>query len=114
MSYSLNILQMTSKRNISRGDSERSSNYKALLTQYYDRDPQLRDVYGQINSITPEIELLDDLTAFDRQIDALIKKYRRVYSANVTMCRNCICVLLRSLRDCCECMWSGRSKHSLF
>lgn len=54
-------------------DSDKTSNYKNLLTQYYDKDNHLSDVRDQVRAITPEIDILDELNEFEKKIDALIK-----------------------------------------
>jgi hypothetical protein len=54
---------------------DKNTNYKSLLTQYYDKDNHLSDVRQEIRSVTPEIDILDELTDFERKIDALIKTY---------------------------------------
>jgi hypothetical protein len=56
-------------------DSDKSTNYKNLLAQYYDKDNHLSDVRDQVRTITPEIDILDELNDFEKKIDALIKTY---------------------------------------
>lgn len=36
-----------------RADNEKNINYKNLITQYYDKDPQLSDASHLIRPITP-------------------------------------------------------------
>lgn len=52
------------RKNDKRNQSDKSSNYKNLIAQYYDRDPHLTDVKAEIKSITPEIDILDELNEF--------------------------------------------------
>ena len=56
-----------------RSDYDKNANYKNLITQYYDRDPHLSDVKNQIKTITPDIEILEELNEFEKKIDSLIK-----------------------------------------
>lgn len=56
-------------------DSDKTTNYKNLLTQYYDKDNHLSDVREEVRAITPEIDILDELNEFEKKIDALIKTY---------------------------------------
>lgn len=61
------------RRSDKRGDYDKNANYKNIITQYYDRDPHLSDVKSEIKTITPDIEVLEELTEFEKKIDALIK-----------------------------------------
>jgi hypothetical protein len=70
-------------------DIDKNTNYKNLLTQYYDKDNHLSDVRDQLRSITPEIDILDELADFERKIDALIKTYPCPHAANAMTCRRC-------------------------
>jgi hypothetical protein len=45
---------------------DKNANYKNIITQYYDRDPQLGDIKPQIRAITPEVDILDELNDFER------------------------------------------------
>lgn len=56
-----------------RSESDKNANYKSLISQYYDRDPQLSDIKFEIKSITPEIDILEELNEFEKKIDSLIK-----------------------------------------
>lgn len=56
-----------------RTETDKNANYKSLISQYYDRDPHLSDVKAQIKTITPEIDVLDELNEFEKKIDGLIK-----------------------------------------
>lgn len=58
-----------------RTETDKNANYKNLISQYYDRDPHLGDIKGQIRSITPEVDVLDELNEFEKKIDGLIKTY---------------------------------------
>lgn len=71
-------------------ETEKSTNYKNLLTQYYDKDNHLSDVRQEVRTITPEIDILDELTEFEHKIDALIKTYIFLHAESDTMCRRCI------------------------
>ena len=77
------------RKNDKRNESDKSSNYKNLIAQYYDLDPLLPDVKTEIKSITPEIDILDELNEFERKIDALIKTYVFLDVANAMMSRRC-------------------------
>lgn len=54
---SLYNLQM--KKGERKPESDKTTNYKNLLTQYYDKDNHLSDVRDQVRAITPEIDILD-------------------------------------------------------
>ena len=84
------------RKNDKRNESDKSSNYKNLIAQYYDRDPHLTDVKTEIKSITPEIDILDELNEFERKIDALIKTYVFLDVANAMMSRRCTWSHLKS------------------
>lgn len=70
-------------------DSDKTTNYKNLLTQYYDKDNHLSDVRDQVRAITPEIDILDELNDFEKKIDALIKTYSSSHAARDTTSRRC-------------------------
>ena len=56
-----------------KNESDKTTNYKNIIAQYYERDPHLSDIKAEIKSITPEIDILDELNDFEKKIDALIK-----------------------------------------
>ncbi len=54
-------------------ESDKNTNYKSVITQYYEKDNYLSDVRDQVKLITPEIEILGELNEFEKKIDSLIK-----------------------------------------
>jgi hypothetical protein len=47
------------KKGEKKPESDKNTNYKSLITQYYEKDNHLSDVKEEIKTITPEIEILD-------------------------------------------------------
>ena len=58
-----------------KGDIEKHTNYKNLITQYYNKDPLLSDSSAHLAKEFPEIEILETLNTFEKKLDALIKTY---------------------------------------
>ena len=50
------------RRGDKKTDYDKNVNYKSLITQYYDRDPHLSDVKPEIKSITPDTDVLEELS----------------------------------------------------
>lgn len=46
---------MSSKRTDKKSDIDKNINYKNLISQYYEKDPQLRDVSDKLVTDFPEI-----------------------------------------------------------
>lgn len=63
------------KKGQKKNENDKVTNYKNIIAQYYQRDPHLSDIKQEINNITPEIQILDQLNEFEKKIDALIKTY---------------------------------------
>lgn len=77
------------KKGEKKPESDKNTNYKSLITQFYEKDNHLADVRDQVKPITPEIDILDELNDFEKKIDALIKTYLPYHTASATTCRRC-------------------------
>lgn len=77
------------KKGEKRPEVDKNANYKNLIAQYYEKDNHLSDVRDEIRSITPEIEILDELNEFEKKIDNLIKTYLIYDIGSVMMFRRC-------------------------
>lgn len=77
------------KKGEKRPEVDKNANYKNLIAQYYEKDNHLSDVRDEIRSITPEIEILDELNEFEKKIDNLIKTYLIYDVGSVMMFRRC-------------------------
>jgi len=69
--YNLNIF--SHMRRGERKAEEKNINYKNLISQYYDKDHHLNDVKPIVRTVTPEIEIMNELNEFEKKIDTLIK-----------------------------------------
>ena len=49
------------RRTEKRSDYDKNANYKGLIAQYYDRDPHLTDVKQEVQKITPDVQILEEL-----------------------------------------------------
>lgn len=77
------------KKGEKRPEVDKNANYKNLIAQYYEKDNHLSDVRDEIRSITPEIEILDELNEFEKKIDNLIKTYLIYDVGSVMMFKRC-------------------------
>jgi hypothetical protein len=46
---------MSLRKGEKKSETEKTQNYKNLITQYYDHDPHLSDIYERIKIDAPEI-----------------------------------------------------------
>ena len=80
---------MSLRKDQKKSEIEKNINYKNLITQYYNRDSQLKDVKEKLKVDAPEIQILETLNSFDKKLDNLIKRQIFLKAAKDTMFKKC-------------------------